>query len=245
MEFYGIKSIFRVGNTTTSLSATPNDAASINRVYVSPADNYIVMRVRDGESSQYKIIITKQLHPTYDMIDTSNNSVCSGLRLQSYLVDGYPLYGHLSGGSVGHLRYVNEHSATAFMVSRPIGHVPTSDDAYWVYKGGSWNDILKSSVPVIYSSDFTFFARGKAEGDLFLRQRWPRWEYQGGYNWGAVDGYRIAVPPAGVYLPVDASYPMDSKYVKIGKYDKDTKTWSHDYAFARDMYVGGNAIRWM
>lgn len=184
-----------------------------------------------GGRNDYWSVVSKQLYPIYQVVDSGNN-VISSLRVTPYYHDGYPVYENISGLSMRVYFCGNRYIAMKNeSYSGYVGYAPDEEDEYWKVSHPYIQNLSGMYSPFASGS---LTPQGTATATYTIRTYWPRWELQGAYS--VLPGRN---PVAGLYQPCDGV----SGQVKIGHYDFATSSWVHDFGWTRELYMGDH-ITW-
>jgi hypothetical protein len=202
--------------------------------YVARGSYYAFVHNRyTGGSNDYWSVVSQQLYPIYQVIDSGDN-VVSSLRVMPYYHDGYPVYQHISG-STAMMFYRSGEQYIAMKnetYSGYVGYAPDDEDEYWIISHSYIQNMTGKYSPF---ASGTMTPQGTATTSYTIRTYWPRWELQG-YNLVDYSRYEIK---AGLYQPCDGV----SGQFKIGHYDISTGDWVHDFGWTRELYMGEN-VTW-
>ena len=184
-----------------------------------------------GGGNDYWSVVSKQLYPIYQVVDSGNN-VISSMRVTPYYHDGYPVYKNISGTSMMFYYCNNRYIAMKNeSYSGYVGYVPDEEDEYWHISHPCIQYLTEKYSPFVGG---TMTPQGIADTSYTIRTYWPRWELQGAYS--VLPGFN---PKAGLYQPCDGV----SGQFKIGHYDADLGEWVHDFGWTRELYMGDH-ITW-
>ena len=201
--------------------------------YVAGGSYYAFVHNRyTGGGNDYWSVVSKQLYPIYQVVDSGNN-VISSLRVTPYYHDGYPVYENISG--VAMIFYSCNSKYIAMKnesYSGYVGYVPDEEDEYWDISH-PYIQYLTSKYSPFASGTMT--PQGAATASYTIRTYWPRWELQG---YTLVDYSRYETK-AGLYQPCDGT----SGQFKVGTYDTTLGQWVHDFGWTRELYMGDH-ITW-
>ncbi len=216
-------------------SAVPNShwhEGSIWFCYVAGGSYYAFVHNRyTGGGNDYWSVVSKQLYPIYQVVDSGDN-VISSLRVMPYYHDGYPVYENISGTAMMFYRSGEQYIAMKNETySGYVGYVPDEEDEYWSVSHDYIQNMTGKYSPFASGS---LTPQGAATASYTIRTYWPRWELQGAYS--VLPGRN---PKAGLYQPCDGV----SGQFKVGHYDFATSSWVHDFGWTRELYMGEH-ITW-
>ncbi len=202
--------------------------------YIAGGSYYAFVHNRyTGGGNDYWSVVSKQLYPIYQVVDSGDN-VISSLRVTSYYHDGYPAYENISGTAMMFYRSGAQYIAMKNETySGYVGYVPDEEDEYWIISHPYIQNMTGKYSPF---ASGTMTPQGIADTSYTIRTYWPRWELQGAYSTVELGNYN---PKPGLYQPCDGV----SGQFKIGKYDIATGSWVHNLGWTRELYMGEN-VTW-